>query len=103
MKKILITLIVLVTIANFSCSDFLEENPVTRITEMEAYSTPTLVYVNTVASLYNEVTRGGAFFSYSSYYRIMELSADLNYTPGRQGDWVDGGNHQNNFFHNWLA
>lgn len=105
MKKILIISIVLVTIANFSCSDFLEEKPVTRITEMEAYSTPTLVYVNTVASLYNSTAQtgfnGDLGLSYSAYYRVQELSSDLCMIPGRQGDWVDGGLHQNTFFHTW--
>jgi len=97
-----------VTLANFGCSDFLDESPYSKIDDLEAYSTPTLVYVNTVASLYSETGNTGFFsgdlgFNYSAYYRIMELSGDIAMIPGRQGDWVDGGNHQNNFFHTWTA
>jgi hypothetical protein len=108
MKKILTTLIIIAALANFGCSDFLEETPYSQISELEAYSTPTLVYINTVASLYIETGNVGFFgddqgFAYGYYYRNQELSADLGMIPGRQGDWVDGGIHQNNFFHGWNA
>jgi len=108
MKKILITLSIVLILANFGCSDFLKETPYSQIDELEAYSTPTLVYINTVASLYLETGNIGFFgddqgFAYGYYYRNQELSADLGMIPGRQGDWVDGGLHQNNFFHAWGA
>jgi hypothetical protein len=108
MKKTLITLSILVALANFGCSDFLEETPYSQIDEQEAFSTPTLVYINTVASLYLETGNIGFFgddqgFAYGYYFRNQEFSADLGMIPGRQGDWVDGGIHQNNFFHGWNA
>lgn len=107
MKKIFTVLILLATIWNFGCDDFLEETPYSQISEQEAYSTPTLVYINTVASLYLETGNIGFFgddqgFAYGYYYRNQEFSADLGMIPGRQGDWVDGGIHQNNFFHTWT-
>jgi hypothetical protein len=108
MKKILTTLIIIAALANFGCKDFLEETPYSQISEQEAYSTPTLVYINTVASLYLETGNIGFFgddqgFAYGYYFRNQEFSADLGMIPGRQGDWVDGGIHQNNFFHGWNA
>jgi hypothetical protein len=107
MKKILITLSVVLILANFGCSDFLDETPYSQIDELEAFSTPTLVYINTVASLYLETGNiaffgGDQGFAYGYHYRNQELSADLGMIPGRQGDWVDGGLHQNNFFHTWT-
>ena len=108
MKKILTTLAIIAALAIFGCSDFLEETPYSQISEQEAYSTPTLVYINTVASLYLETGNIGFFgddqgFAYGYYFRNQEFSADLGMIPGRQGDWVDGGIHQNNFFHGWNA
>jgi len=108
MKKILTTLIIIATLVISGCSDFLEETPYSQISELEAYSTPTLVYINTVASLYLETGNVGFFgddqgFAYGYYFRNQEFSADLGMIPGRQGDWVDGGIHQNNFFHGWNA
>lgn len=107
MKKILITLSIVLILSNFGCSDFLKEAPYSQIDELEAFSTPTLVYINTVASLYLETGNiaffgGDQGFAYGYHYRNQEFSADLGMIPGRQGDWVDGGLHQNNFFHKWT-
>ena len=80
MKKILVTLSILVVfIASFSCSDFLEETPYSEISNAEANSSPTLVYVNNVASLYLEMCKTGRFdgapagIGYGVYYRLGEL------------------------------
>lgn len=107
MKKIITTLIITAILSNFGCTDFLEETPYSQIDEKEAYSTPTLVYINTVASLYLATSSMGMFsgdlgFAYNFYFRNQEFSADLGMIPGRQGDWVDGGLHQTNFFHTWT-
>ena len=82
MKKILTTLAIIAALAIFGCSDFLEETPYSQISEQEAYSTPTLVYINTVASLYLETGNIGFFgddqgFAYGYYFRNQEFSADL--------------------------
>jgi starch-binding outer membrane protein, SusD/RagB family len=108
MKKILTAFFIIAVLTNFGCSDFLEETPYSQISEKEAYSTPTLVYINTVASLYLETGNiaffgGDQGFAYGYYFRNQEFSADLGMIPGRQGDWVDGGAHQTNFFHSWTA
>jgi len=78
----------------------LDENPMSKFDESEAYSSSTLVYVNTVASLYNKLHsrfKGGD----DNYNYMSEFTADILFLPGRQGDWVDGGKHQNAFLHRW--
>jgi hypothetical protein len=100
MKKILITSIILATLANFGCSDFLDEVPYSKFDKSEAYKSSTLVYINTVASIYSAMGIQGC--SYSDYAYLSEFTSDLSMIPGRQGDWVDGGNHQNAFFHTWT-
>lgn len=71
-----------------------------KFDESEAYKSSTLVYVNTVASLYNKLCdrfKGGD----DNYNYMSEFTADVLFLPGRQGDWVDGGKHQNAFLHKW--
>ena len=99
MKKILFSAaIAAMTLLMSGCS--LEETPESKFDESEAYKSATLVYVNTVASLYNKLysrfTGGDDNFNYMS-----EFTADVLFLPGRQGDWVDGGKHQNAFLHRW--
>jgi hypothetical protein len=47
------------TVGLSSCDAFLEENPKDQITEEQAYQNSTLLYLNTVASLYTEVGANG--------------------------------------------
>lgn len=47
------------TLGFSSCDDFLGENPKDQITEEQAYSNSTLVYLNTVATLYTQVGANG--------------------------------------------
>lgn len=99
MKKILYSATLIATILLMSgCS--LDEKPLSKFDESESLKTPTLVYVNTVASLYNKLydrfTGGDDNYNYMS-----EFTANVLFLPGRQGDWVDGGKHQNAFLHRW--
>lgn len=99
MKKILFSAaIAAITLLMSGCS--LEETPESKFDESEAYKSATLVYVNTVASLYNKLYSrfigGDDNFNYMS-----EFTANVLFLPGRQGDWVDGGKHQNAFLHRW--
>lgn len=99
MKRILygITATALV-LSMAACS--LEETPMSKFDESEAYKSSTLVYVNTVASLYNKLHsrfKGGD----DNYNYMSEFTANILFLPGRQGDWVDGGKHQNAFLHRW--
>ncbi|MBR0112039.1 MAG: RagB/SusD family nutrient uptake outer membrane protein [Bacteroidales bacterium] len=78
----------------------LEETPKSKFDESEAYKSSTLVYVNTVASLYTKMYN--RFHGADDNYNYMsEFTSDVLFLPGRQGDWVDGGKHQNAFMHRW--
>jgi hypothetical protein len=83
-----------------SCS--LDETPLSKFSEEEAYKDSTLIYVNTVASIYSAIgddLYGGEY----SIQEINELTSDASIIPGRQGDWVDGGVWQNLFLHNFVS
>ena len=99
MKKILYSAVVIAFgFLIYGCS--LDETPLSKFDEGEAYKSATLVYVNTVASLYNKLNsrfKGGD----DNYNYMSEFTADVLFLPGRQGDWVDGGKHQNAFLHRW--
>lgn len=101
MKKIFYSVaVVAMSMMMSGCTGWLDETPMSTFDESEAYKSSTLVYVNTVASLYNKLfsrfTGGDDNFNYMS-----EFTADVLFLPGRQGDWVDGGKHQNAFLHRW--
>jgi hypothetical protein len=98
MKKILFAL--LAAILSASCSGFLEETPQSRIPEEEAYKSATMVYVNTVASVYSAF--GSRFYgARENVHCLQEFTADGWMLPGRQADWVDGGKWQSLFLHNY--
>ncbi len=100
MKKIFYSATLIATLSLMMVGCSLEENPLSKFDESESLKTPTLVYVNTVASLYNKLydrfTGGDDNYNYMS-----EFTANVLFLPGRQGDWVDGGKHQNAFLHRW--
>ena len=60
-KNILYSLLIstVATVGLSSCDAFLEENPKDQITEEQAYQNSTLLYLNTVASLYTQVGANG--------------------------------------------
>lgn len=93
------------TLSFSSCNAFLEENPKDQITEEQAYKNPTLVYLNTVASLYTQVgaNGGGAGLQGTDrgLYDLNTFTTDEAMLPTRGGDWYDGGLWQNLFLHNW--
>lgn len=88
-----------------SCDSFLEENPKDQITEEQAYKNPTLIYLNTVASLYTQVgaNYGGAGLQGTDrgIYDLNTFTTDEAMLPTRGGDWYDGGLWQNLFHHSW--
>ena len=89
-----------------SCSNFLEETAYSSFDKEEAYSNPTLVYLNAVASVYTSMGLQGvmwdADFSGGGINYLSEYSADLGIVQGRRSDWVDGGVHQQIFLHSWT-
>lgn len=90
-----------------SSSCDLREQPKDQISEEEAYKSPQLIYLNTVASLYNEV--GGDGWSQGlggadrGLYDMNALSSDELIIPTRGGDWFDGGLWQEMFLHRWTV
>ena len=99
MKKLLYSAAVL-ALAFLIAGCSLDETPLSKFDESEAYKSSTLVYVNTVASLYKKLNsrfKGGD----DNFNYMSEFTADVLFLPGRQGDWVDGGKHQNAFRHRW--
>jgi len=105
MKKILFGTLMLAMLLLSSCSNFLEETAYSKFSKEDAYSNPTLVYLNTVASLYSALGRQGVCYDCDSngenFHYLSEFSSDLCFNQGRRGDWVDGGAHQQIFLHTW--
>lgn len=101
MKKIYFSgLLVAVTLAAFtSCSKFLEEHPSDAFDEETAFQSPTLVYINTVANLYNDMFK--VVGNDRHIYDLNTFSSDEALLPARGGDWEDGGLWQNMFLHQW--
>lgn len=101
MKQYIIGSILLSSILLASCS--LDETPRSKFSEEEAFSTPKLVYVNTVANVYSSIGNGLYGSDGGSVHTFQEFSSDASMIPGRQGDWVDGGAWQNIFLHNFES
>lgn len=101
MKQYLIGSMLLSSILLASCS--LDETPRSKFSEEEAFSTPKLVYVNTVANVYSSIGNGLYGSDGGSVHTFQEFSSDASMIPGRQGDWVDGGAWQNIFLHNFES
>ncbi len=94
-------LMLLATASCVACS--LDEDPKSQFSEEEAMKSNTLVYVNTVASIYSGMGNGLMTNPLGSVFTLEEYSSDATFQPGRQGDWVDGGKWQNIFLHNFQS
>lgn len=100
MKKIIISTVVIAILGLFTaCS--LDEQPESKFSESEAYKSSTLIYVNTVASIYSSIGNG-LYGGTDCVHTLGEFTSDATMLPGRQGDWVDGGKWQNMFLHNFA-
>lgn len=100
MKKIILGSLLLAFGIFQSCSDFLDENPKSLMPEEEAYKNPTLVYVNSVASVYSSF-ENRLYGATDNVHTLQEFTSDAWILPGRQADWVDGGKWQTLFLHNY--
>ena len=58
-RRILYSLLMTATLGLSSCESFLSENPKDQITEEQAYQNSTLINLNTVATLYTQVSDNG--------------------------------------------
>ena len=78
-----------------SCDDFLRETPRDKLPEEEAYEDISSLYLNAVASLYNNI--GGYSDSQGlqgtgrGVYDLNTFTTDEAIMPVRGGDWYDGG------------
>lgn len=99
-KKYIYRFIVASVLTAFpSCSHFLEERPTDAFDEETAFQSPTLVYINTVANLYNDMFK--IVGNDRHIYDMNTFSSDEAMLPARSGDWEDGGLWQNLFLHQW--
>lgn len=99
MKKYILASALLTAGMLGSCS--LDETPKSAFDETEAFKSSTLIYVNTVSSVYTSISSylyGGT----DCVHTLGEFTSDATMLPGRQGDWVDGGKWQQLFLHNFM-
>ena len=105
MMKRYITYLLLLTIVFplVSCDKFLEDDPTDRIPMDEAYETVNDLWLNALASIYNNI--GGSSSSQGlqgtarGVWDLNTFSTDEAIIPIRGADWYDGGIWQNLFLH----
>lgn len=89
----------------FGCS--LNEDPKDQMPQGEAFKSPKLIYLNTVANLYTEIggSGGGSGLAGTDrgVYDLNTFTADEALLPTRGGDWFDGGLWQDMFKHAWKT
>jgi hypothetical protein len=105
-KNIFITIVVFSFLFGMSgCDSFLEENPKDQMTWEDVAKSSSLLYLNTVASLYNEIGGSGGGQGLGGtdrgIYDLNTFTTDDAMLPTRGGDWYDGGLWQNLFKHEW--
>ena len=89
------------------CTACFDETPKSQLTEDEAFSTNTDLYLNTVVTLYNYI--GGTTDSeglqgtYRGVYDYNTFTTDEALVPTRGVDWYDGGFWQGLYLHEWTA
>lgn len=85
----------------------LDENPKSQLSEEEAFSSASSIYVNAVATLYNYIGGNadsqGLQGTYRGVYDYNTFSTDEALLPTRGGDWYDGGFWQNLYCHEWTS
>jgi hypothetical protein len=105
-KNIFITIVAFSFLFGMSgCDSFLEENPKDQMTWEDVAKSSSLIYLNTVASLYNEIGGSGGGQGLGGtdrgIYDLNTFTTDDAMLPTRGGDWYDGGLWQNLFRHEW--
>jgi len=105
-KKLLYSSLLAFALVGFSaCDSFLEENPKDQMPEEEAYKSPELIYLNTVANLYTQfgASDGGNGLGGTDrgLYDIQTFTSDEAILPIRGGDWEDGGLWKRLYQHKW--
>ena len=105
-KKLLYSGLLAFALVGFSaCDSFLDENPKDQMPEEEAYKSPELIYLNTVANLYTLIGASdgsnGLGGTDRGLYDIQTFTADEAILPVRGGDWEDGGLWKRLYQHKW--
>ena len=104
MKRLTLFLTILSVLSLTSC---LDEHIKDQLTEDQIYNSASDVYINAVASLYNNI--GGANESEGlqgtcrGIYDYNTLTTDEAIIPIRGGDWYDGGLWNSMYCHTWTA
>ena len=83
MKQYIIGSMLLSSILLASCS--LDETPRSKFSEEEAFSTPKLVYVNTVANVYSSIGNGLYGSDGGSVHNCKDVAAVARMFHGPQG------------------
>lgn len=92
---------------SLSLASCLDESPKDQIPESGIYDTPSSLYVNAVASLYNYIGAHeeceGLQGTCRGVYDYNTLTTDEAIIPTRGGDWYDGGLWQAMYDHTWTS
>lgn len=99
MKKMLFCTALAAAFSLMGCS--LDETPKSDFLESDAFKSSKLIYLNTVANVYSNISNQLIGNPLGSIFTLQEYSSDATMQPGRGGDWVDGGKWQNIFLHNF--
>lgn len=95
------------SIALLGCKKFLTEKPIDQLNQKQAYSNPTLVYLNVVANLYTKIGGSGGGQGLGGtdrgLYDLQTFTNDEAILPTRGGDWEDGGLWQDLFNQKWTV
>ena len=96
---------VIIALAFASCS--LDETPRSELPESAAYTSMEILYLNTVATLYNYVggyeDGQGLQGTNRGIYDLQTFGSDEAMIPLRGGDWYDGGLWEAMYKHSWTA
>ena len=97
--------LIMAAILALAMSSCLDEEPRDRVTEAEAFDTPTHLYLNTIANIYSYI--GGNSDSQGlqgtsrGVYDLNTFTTDEAIIPIRGGDWYDGGLWLDLYTHNF--
>ena len=84
----------ILTTAAMLATSCLDENPRSQLTEDQAFDSPTALYQNTVATLYNYIGGNsdsqGLQGTYRGVYDFNTFTTDEAIIPTRVGVWYDG-------------
>ncbi|MGN0191516.1 MAG: RagB/SusD family nutrient uptake outer membrane protein [Candidatus Cryptobacteroides sp.] len=96
-----------ILLAALTCVSCLDVEVRDRIPADEMYTSTKMVYVNAVASLYQDLGGNtescGLQGTCRGIYDYNTLTTDEAIVPVRGGDWYDGGYWQSLYFHTWKS